>query len=151
MRGLIRSLPLLLLVVGCKTATPEPGIDYPQEREVVNPPSEAGYSTVLYAVVKGGKSAGVVGVAQEGVSVTLHFGDKSIGPVMTDRSGGLTIDALSLFPDGTSAESANLEKTTPINVEIHMEKDGYRPTIEVVTFPVEQYKEFTFFLKGEGQ
>ena len=86
----------------------------------------------------------------EGVAITIHYGERTLGPVQTDASGSMTLDALPLFPDGTVNDPEALIGAEPVNVEVHFEKAGYRPTVEIVTFPVDRYREFTFYLKGEG-
>lgn len=133
---------VLGVLTACGGKTPTPNTD---------PSAEvSGYSTVLYGQVKAGQGSGVVGVPLDGVEVTLHYGGASVGPVKTDPSGSLTIDALPLFPPGTVDDPQALESAATLNVEVHFQRDGYRPTVEIVTFPVERYREFTFYLKGEG-
>ena len=113
-------------------------------------PQEGGYTTTLYGRVKAGQGSGVVGVPLEGVTVTIHHGERSLGPFTTDASGSLTLDALPLFPEGTVDSPETLNNAEPVNAEVHFELPGYRPTVEIVTFPVDKYREFTFYLKGEN-
>lgn len=113
-------------------------------------PQEGGFTTTLHGRVMAGQGSGVVGVPLEGVKITVHYGEQTLGPIVTDASGSMSIPALSLFPDGTVDDPAALEAVDPVNAEVHFEMDGYRPTVEIVTFPVDRYREFTFYLKGEG-
>lgn len=142
MKRIVLICALLAVGSACKKAPPE------TNPEVVE--STIGYSTTLYARIMAGKGSGVVGVPLEGVEITLRYGEASVGPILTDPSGSFDLDGMAFFPEGTPEDAQALGEVTPINVEIHMQKPGFRPTVEIMTFPVEQYKEFTFYLKGEG-
>ena len=114
-------------------------------------PVQSAYSTTLYARVMSGKGSGVVGVPLENVEVTLRIGEQTLGPVYTDPSGTLEVDGSPLFPEGTALDDASLQGLEPINVQLHFDKATYRPTIEIVTFPVDKYRDYVFYLKGEGE
>ncbi len=114
-------------------------------------PVQAAYSTSLYARVMSGKGSGVVGAPLENVEVMLKVGDQSLGPVYTDPTGTLEVDAASLWPEGTALDDGALASIEPLHVELHFDKAEYRPSVEIVTFPVDKYKDYVFYLKGEGE
>ena len=109
-----------------------------------------GYGTMLYGQVKAGQGSGVVGVPLDGVEVTLKVGEVVLGPVLSEPSGSFTLDAAPFFPPEVVADVEGLGNAPTVNVEVHMSREGFIPGVEIVTFPVERYREFTFYLKGDG-
>ena len=110
----------------------------------VSGPVDSAYSASIYARVLSGQGSGVVGVPLENVEVILRYEDRSVGPVYTDMSGSFEVDATPLFPEGVDVTTA-----APINVQFHFDKATFRPMVEIVTFPVDKYQDYTFHLKGE--
>lgn len=114
-------------------------------------PTTGDLSTVLSGMVKGGKGSGVVGGPVSGVEISAQLGDQKLGPVTTDQSGSFTLDALPLFPSGTSNDAASLSKAQTLTVDLRFSKPGFKTQVETVTFPVNRYEEFTFYISGEGE
>lgn len=112
-------------------------------------PSQVELTTEIFGTVKGGQGSGVVGFPVAGVTITLTAGDKTLGPLTSDSSGGFTLDTFELLPPGTERSQAGLKKVTPVTVDLKLSKEGFKTQVEVITVPFPKTQDMVFYVSGQ--